>query len=245
MLISKTLLLMASSLTLATPTLAQERATAFEYSPVVRLMRSGQFQAEVWRRDVRTNRSDVAWSNRETYPTTAAAMIEACTSLRKNFDVPFTCSDQQPVVLARDDSAARNEVHDGMSLGRHGPQQVPQGILDAQRRWIELEAVPRGVQDREAPARATPQRSAAPITSKAAAGRAAHQGRARKRAPANASATEAAVKSAAPAGKRKVVVYEEVILAPSGAWQKDFWKNQEWQSGGGGSEGGGGGGHGY
>jgi uncharacterized membrane protein YgcG len=249
MLISKTLLLMASSLALATPTLAQEQSTAFEYSPVVRLMRSGQFQAEVWRRDVRTNHSDLAWSNRETYPTAAAAMIEACTSLRKNFDVPFSCSDQQPVVLARDDSAARNEVHDGMSLGRHGPQQVPQGILDAQRRWIELEAVPRGVQGREAPARATPQRSAAPITSKAAASRGAPQGRARNRAPANSSATDAAVKSAVPAGKRKVVVYEEVILVPSGAWLKDFWKNQDGQSGGGGSEGGGsgggGGGHGY
>lgn len=37
MLISKILLLMASSLALATPALAQEQAAPFEYSPVVRL----------------------------------------------------------------------------------------------------------------------------------------------------------------------------------------------------------------
>ena len=112
MLISKILLLMASSLALTMPVaLAQEQASAFEYSPVVRLVRSGQFQAEVWRRDVRTDRSDLAWSNREIYPTTAAAMIEACTSLRKNFDAAFSCLDHQPVVLARDVGTDRND-HD-------------------------------------------------------------------------------------------------------------------------------------
>ena len=112
MLISKIFLLMASSLALAMPALAQEQAAPFEYSPVVRLVRSGQFQAEVWRRDVRTDRSDLAWSNREIYPTTAAAMIEACTSLRKNFDAAFSCSDHQPVVLARAVGTDRNEVQD-------------------------------------------------------------------------------------------------------------------------------------
>src|SRR4030095_16569424 len=123
MLISKTLLLVASSLRLTTPTLAQEQAAAFEYSPVVRLMRSGQFQAEVWRRDVRTDNSDLAWSNREIYPTAAAAVIEACTSLRKNFDVTFSCSDQQPVVLTRDTGADQNEVHDPPA--RATPQRLP------------------------------------------------------------------------------------------------------------------------
>jgi uncharacterized membrane protein YgcG len=90
--VSKPLLLMASGLALTTPALAQEQATAFEYSAVARLMRSGQFQAEVWRRDVRTDQRDLAWSNRELYSTPAAAMIEACTSLRKNFDLTFSCS---------------------------------------------------------------------------------------------------------------------------------------------------------
>jgi hypothetical protein len=239
MLISKSLLLMASALALTTPALAQERATAFEYSAVARLTPSGQFQAEVWRRDVRTGHSDLAWSNRELYLTPTAAMVEACTSLRKNFDVASSCSDQQPVVLARDDSVDRTEVHDpdGTPVGRHGPQKVPQRILDAQRRWIELEAVP--THGQEAPARATPQR---PVAS-----RAAPQRRARDRAPANPSATTVATKTAVPAGKRKLVVYEEFMWDPSGAWLEDFWKKQEMHSGGGGSEGGGsgGGGGGY
>ena len=103
MLISKTLLLIASSLALTTPALAQDQAAAaFEYSPIVRLMRSGQFQAEVWRRDVRTDHCDLAWSNGEIYPTAATAMIEACTSLRKNFDVTFSCSRAPSQGVARD-----------------------------------------------------------------------------------------------------------------------------------------------
>ena len=171
MLISKTLLLMASSLALTTPTLAQDQATAFEYSPVVRLTRSGQFQAEVWRRDVRTDHSGSAWSNGENYPTAAAAMIEACASLRKNFDVTFSCS-----------------------------RAAPQGVAGA---------------------------------------------------AATLSDTAGAMKSAVPAVERngtlmkRPVGPERVTSDASGAWLKDFWKNQERQSGGGsggGGEGGGGGG---
>jgi hypothetical protein len=107
--ISKTLLL-AASLALATPALAQEQATAFEYSAVVRLMRGGHFQAEVWRRDVRTDQSDLAWSNRERYPTAAAAMNEACTSLRKNFDVGFSCSLAAPQAPARNGTPAHSSA---------------------------------------------------------------------------------------------------------------------------------------
>ena len=179
MLISKTLPLMASSLALTTPTLAQDQATAFEYSPVVRLTRSGQFQAEVWRRDVRTDHTGSAWSNGENYPTAAAAMIEACASLRKNFDVTFSCS-----------------------------REMPQGT------------------------------AAAATTLSDTAG---------------------AMKSAVPAVERKGTLVkkpvgpERVTSDASGAWLKDFWKNQERQSGGGsggggeggGSGGGGGGGGGY
>ena len=106
MLISKTLLLLASSLVLTTPALAQEQAAAFEYSPVVRLMRSGHFQAQVWRRDVRTDHTDLAWSNRELYPTAAAAMVEACTSLHKNFDIAFSCSGAAYRGTAKDRAAA-------------------------------------------------------------------------------------------------------------------------------------------
>ena len=204
MLISKILLLMASSLALTMPALAQEQAAPFEYSPVVRLVRSGQFQAEVWRRDVRTDRTDLAWSNREIYPTTAAAMVEACASLRKNFDAAFSCLDHQPVVLARDVGTDRND---------HDP-----------------------------PARATRQQSAAPPTSKVAASLAAPQGRVTDRAPGNPRVTAVPMKSAVPAVKRKVVVYEYVITSDAkGAWYKDFWKNQERYFGGGGDGGGSGG----
>ena len=165
MLISKTLLVMASSfVALTMPAFAQEPATAFEYSAVVRLMRGGQFQAEVWRRDVRNDHSDLAWSNRELYPTAASAMGEACTSLRKNFDLAFACS------------------------------------------------------------------------------RAAPQGPAQDRTPANPGATVATMKSAVPPVERKVVIDERIISAASRAWLKDFWKTQERQSGGGTGGGGGGGG---
>jgi uncharacterized membrane protein YgcG len=157
--------------------------------------------------------------------------------------------------LAQELATARNEVHDPDGLSRHGPQKVPQRILDVQRRWIELEAVPRhhGVHGREAPARATPQRFAPPATSKAAASRAATQGASRDRAAPNSSDTAVAKKSAVPAVEPKVtpvkkpkpVGPERVTSDGSGAWLKDFWKNQERQSGGGsggGSEGGGSGG---
>ena len=127
MLISKTLLMMASSLALTTPALAQEQAAAFEYSPVVRLMRSGQFQAEVWRRDVRTDRSDSAWSNGEIYPTAAAAMIEACTSLRKNFDVTFSCSSAAPQTVR--DRAAANPSATAAAMKSAGPAVERKGTL--------------------------------------------------------------------------------------------------------------------
>jgi uncharacterized membrane protein YgcG len=142
------------------------------------------------------------------------------------------------------------EVHDpdGLPLGRHGPQKVPQSILDAQHRWIEREADPRRheVHGGEAPARATPKRFVAPAN-KAAASRAAPQ--ASDSAPAIPSARAAATKRVVPAVPRKVVVIEELTWGSSDSWLADFWKKQERQSGGGGSEGGGssggGGGHGY
>jgi hypothetical protein len=96
MLIIRALLLIASGLALTTPTVAQEQASAFEYSAVVRILRSGHFQAEVWRRDVRTDQGDLAWSNSAFYPSATAAMIEACAALRKDFDETFSCSPVAP-----------------------------------------------------------------------------------------------------------------------------------------------------
>jgi hypothetical protein len=155
------------------------------------------------------------------------------------------------LALATPTLAQGQAVHgpDGLPLGRHGPQKVPQSILDAQQRWIELEAVPRHheVQGREAPARDTPQRFAAPANPKAAASRAAPQ--ASDSAPAIPSAKAVATKRVVPAVQPKVVVIDQPTRGPSSSWLADFWKNQERQSGGGGSEGGGsgggGGGQGY
>jgi hypothetical protein len=209
MLISKILLLMASSLALTTPALAQEQASAFEYSPVVRLVRSGQFQAEVWRRDVRTDRSDLAWSNREIYPTTTAAMIEACTSLRKNFDAAFSCSDHQPVVLARDVGTDRND-HD--PPGRATRQQF---AAPPTSKVAASLAAPQGRVTDRAPG--NPRVTAVPM----------------KRAFA------AVKRKVVVYEYVTSDVYEYVTSDAKGAWSKDFWKNQERQYGGGGGEGGG------
>ena len=92
MLISKTVLFMTYGLAVTMPALAQEQAAAFEYYPVAHPTPSGQFQAEVWRRNLRTDSSDLAWSNQGRYATAVRAMAQACVSLQKNFDASFSCS---------------------------------------------------------------------------------------------------------------------------------------------------------
>ena len=92
MLISKTVLFMTYGLAVTMPALAQEQAAAFEYYPVAHPTPSGQFQAEVWRRNLRTGPSDLAWSSQTRYATAARAMAQACMSLQKNFDASFSCS---------------------------------------------------------------------------------------------------------------------------------------------------------
>ena len=92
MLISKTVLFMTYGLAVTMPALAQEQAAAFEYYPVAHPIPSGQFQAEVWRRNLRTGPSDLAWSSQTRYATAARAMAQACVSLQKNFDASFSCS---------------------------------------------------------------------------------------------------------------------------------------------------------
>jgi hypothetical protein len=70
---------------------AQQQESAFEYSPVARLMHDGSFRAEVWRRELATDRSDLAWSSNEPSLTAAVAASEACRSLQQNFDATFAC----------------------------------------------------------------------------------------------------------------------------------------------------------
>lgn len=76
---------------LAASAFAQQQESAFEYSPVARLMHDGSFRAEVWRREIATDRSDLAWSSNEPSPTAAVAASEACRSLQQNFDAGFVC----------------------------------------------------------------------------------------------------------------------------------------------------------
>ena len=92
MLLPKIVLAMAYGFALTTSTLAQEQSAAFEYWPVARHLRSGQFQAEVWRHDLRNDYNDLAWSNQEPFATPAIAMAKACTSVQNNFDASFSCS---------------------------------------------------------------------------------------------------------------------------------------------------------
>ena len=88
-------LVLTCGLAWTVPALAEEGAAAFEYSAVARLVQGGQFQAEVWRRDVATDSSDVAWTDTELSPTAAKAIGEACAALQKNFDPNISCSTQQ------------------------------------------------------------------------------------------------------------------------------------------------------
>jgi hypothetical protein len=92
MLLPKIVLAMTYGLALTTSTLAQEQSAAFEYWPVARHLRSGQFQAEVWRHDLRNDYNDLAWSNQEPFATPAIAMAKACTSVQINFDASFSCA---------------------------------------------------------------------------------------------------------------------------------------------------------
>ena len=62
MLLPKIVLAMTYGVALTTSALAQEQSAAFEYWPVARHLRSGQFQAER-RHDLRNGYSDLAWSN--------------------------------------------------------------------------------------------------------------------------------------------------------------------------------------
>ena len=109
MLISKIVLAMTCGIALTTSTLAQGQSADFEYWPVARHLRSGQFQAEVWRHDLRNGYRDLAWSNQEAFATPAIAMAEACTSVRNNFDESFLCSRVAHEVSTNDKTEAKQK----------------------------------------------------------------------------------------------------------------------------------------
>jgi hypothetical protein len=105
MLLPKIVLAMTYGVAMTTSTLAQEQSAAFEYWPVARHLRSGQFQAEVWRHDLRNDYSDLAWSNQEPFATPAIAMAKACSSVQNNFDASFSCSGVAHQASASDKAA--------------------------------------------------------------------------------------------------------------------------------------------
>jgi hypothetical protein len=94
-------LVLTCGLAWTAPALAEDAAAAFEYSAVARLVPGGQFQAEVWRRDLATDGSDVAWTDTELSPTAAKAIAEACAALQKNFEPSFSCSTQSVTEAAK------------------------------------------------------------------------------------------------------------------------------------------------
>jgi hypothetical protein len=108
MLLPKIVLAVTYGVALTTSTLAQEQFAAFEYWPVARHLRSGQFQAEVWRHDLRNDTRDLAWSNQELFATPATAMAKACTSVQNSFDASFSCSGVAHQAPASDKAVANN-----------------------------------------------------------------------------------------------------------------------------------------
>ena len=84
-------LVVLCGLGLSVPALAQQADLAFEYSPVARFLQNGQYRAEVWRRDVFSDRSEIAWSEAEPTFTAAMAVTQACASINQNFDPSFHC----------------------------------------------------------------------------------------------------------------------------------------------------------
>lgn len=84
------LVAMLCGLMLTTPVAARDQRAEVQHSPVARLMSSGHFSAEVWRRNIATGQDELAWSNAEPHATAAKAMAEACAML-KLYDAAMAC----------------------------------------------------------------------------------------------------------------------------------------------------------
>src|SRR5215471_16398061 len=90
--VTKTVLFVAiCGISATAPTLAQDGARIFQYSPVARLVEEGQYRAEVLRREVASGTEDRAWSNSSLHESAADAIAAACATLRENFDDSFSC----------------------------------------------------------------------------------------------------------------------------------------------------------
>jgi len=84
--LTKTVLVVAVCFIGATvSTLAQDEARIFQYSPIARLVREGQYRAEVWRRENASGKEELAWSSSNLHGSSEQAIAAACTTLRETF----------------------------------------------------------------------------------------------------------------------------------------------------------------
>jgi len=84
--LTKTVLVVAVCCIGATvSTLAQDEARIFQYSPIARFVREGQYRAEVWRRENASGKEELAWSSSDLHGSSKQAIAAACTTLRETF----------------------------------------------------------------------------------------------------------------------------------------------------------------
>jgi hypothetical protein len=84
--LTKTILVVAlCGIGASVPTLALGEARIFQYSPIARLVREGQYRAEVWRRETSSGKEERAWSSVDLHGSSEQAIAAACTTLRENF----------------------------------------------------------------------------------------------------------------------------------------------------------------
>jgi hypothetical protein len=76
------------------PSLADDEARIFQYSPIARLEGEGQYRAEVWRRETASDREERAWSSSDLHGSSEQAIAAACTTLRENFAASCARSSQ-------------------------------------------------------------------------------------------------------------------------------------------------------
>jgi len=84
--LTKTVLVVAvCGIGASVPTLAQDEARFFQYSPIARLVGEGEYRAEVWRRETASGKEERAWSSSDLHGSSEQAIAAACTTLRESF----------------------------------------------------------------------------------------------------------------------------------------------------------------
>jgi hypothetical protein len=91
MLANKLLVLAVCGMGVIDPVMAEDQPAGAQYSPVARLLRNGQYRAEVWRRNDK-GQDEFVGTNYKPHASAAEAMDDACLSLRKHFDPSFSCA---------------------------------------------------------------------------------------------------------------------------------------------------------